>query len=91
MIGLGFGAALNASVRRVFYEVTTVFSDYNLTSNSLQLSISIGIIIPFIANLFPLRKALESNLRASLDVHHRHVGELQIIMKKFQDVDMSLP
>ena len=35
LIGLAFGQGLNAILRRAFYEITQVFSDYNLTKSSL--------------------------------------------------------
>ena len=75
-IGLVFGWALNAGLRWIFFSLTNVYSDYQLTENSLYLAVSIGLVVPFIANVFPIRKALVSNLRASLDVHHKGAGEI---------------
>lgn len=91
IFGLAFGQALNAALRRGFYEFSLVYSDYYLTKEAFYLGTTVGFIVPFIANVFPLRKALASNLRASLDIQHRHAGELQIIMKKFENIGISIP
>lgn len=85
-LGVGAGYAINGTVRFGLFNIIQLYTDYNLTSSSLQIGLSIGILVPFIANLFPLRKALDSNLRASLDIHHKNLGEITILMTKIQDV-----
>ena len=40
--------------------------------------IALGIIIPLISNVFPIRRSLGKNLRNSLDLGHRKVGELTV-------------
>ena len=88
-IGLIFGSALNAGLRWIFFSLTKVYADYKLTESSLYLATSIGLVVPFISNVFPIRKALVSNLRASLDIHHKGAGEIQVIMTKFEDIGIS--
>lgn len=89
IFGLAFGSALNASVRKIIFEISRVYTDYNLTATSVKIAVTIGLIIPLAANIIPLRKALASNLRASLDIHHRHVGEVEILIKKFEDIGLQ--
>ena len=47
--------------------------------------------IPMISNIMPIRKAFDSNLRASLDIYHRHAGEMSMVVHKIAMMGLSLP
>jgi hypothetical protein len=47
-----------------------------MSSGALALGITLGITLPLIANIMPIKRALSKNLRESLDLYHRSVNEL---------------
>jgi len=89
--GLAMAAVLNMICRFVLFTITQNYTDYNLTTDSIIIGVVFGMTVPMIANIMPIRKAFESNLRASLDVYHRQAGEMTIIFNKVAMMGLSLP
>jgi len=50
-----------------------------------------GIILPFIANIEPIQRAVAKNLRISLDLYHRSINELVVTMTRLENLGMSIP
>ena len=90
---LGFlvAAILNAAFRYTFYSLVLNFASFYLTRIAIIIGVSFGITVPIIANVLPIRKALEVNLRNSLDLNHRHIGEITIVISKLKEMGLSLP
>lgn len=49
-----------------------------------------GLVIPLIANVMPIQRALSKNLRVSLDLYHRTINEITITIKRLEDMGMSV-
>lgn len=76
--GIVMAWILNVMLRHQVFTITKNYSSYNLSHNAVVIGLCLGIIIPLISNLFPIRRSLGKNLRNSLDLNHRKVGELTI-------------
>lgn len=81
LFGLVAAAILNTIFRAVLYHFTLP-STYEVSTGALILGCSIGIVLPIISNLFPIQRALEKNLRSSLDMYRRTSGEITIKVLK---------
>lgn len=89
--GLIVASVLNAGFRFTFFQLVQNFSDYYLTKSAVILGVVFGITVPIIANIFPIRRALAANLRNSLDINHKHIGEITIVIQRLKEMGLSLP
>ena len=61
-----------------------------MSTGALVLGIVLGLVLPLIANILPIKRALSKNLRESLDMYHRSVNELQVSIKRLEEIGFSL-
>lgn len=87
---LVLSSALNAGVRHIFYLVIKNHSHYRLTGSAIAIGVAFGLTIPLVANIFPIRRALAKNLRNSLDISHKHIGEITILISRLKELGLSL-
>jgi len=90
-LGLTMASIFNAIFRAILFEISKNEADYLLTDDSINLGIAFGILIPMLSNIFPIRKAFGSNLRTSLDVNHKHIGEFKLIFHNIAQMGLSVP
>mmetsp|Transcript_2325 Transcript_2325/g.3973 ORF Transcript_2325/g.3973 Transcript_2325/m.3973 type:complete len:755 (-) Transcript_2325:38-2302(-) len=90
LTGLLVAAAFNAEMRYLLYMLVENKSGYGLTESSIIIGVTLGIVLPLFSNVVPIQKALGKNLRASLDVYHRSVGELTVSIKSLQEFGLSV-
>jgi H+/gluconate symporter-like permease len=65
-------------------------TDYDLSTGAIVLGVCLGIFIPLLANILPIKRALSKNLRDSLDLYHRSANELQVSIKRLEEMGFSL-
>lgn len=61
-----------------------------MSTGALVLGILLGLTLPLISNIVPIKRALSKNLRESLDMYHRSVNELQVSIKRLEEMGFSL-
>jgi len=88
--GLVLSSIMNMAVRHMLYSITKNYASYSLSISAIWIGVFIGSVVPLASNVFPIQKALRKNLRASLDLYHRKVGELTISIQKLQDYGLSV-
>ena len=81
---------LNVVLRFILYRIANNSSTYGLGLWSVILGVSLGIFLPLFSNILPIQKALGKNLRASLDMYHRSVGELAVSIKSLEEYGLSI-
>ena len=91
LAGLIIATIVNAGFRFTFYQLVQNYSGYYLTRTAVLIAVAFGITVPIVANVFPIRKALAANLRNSLDLNHRHIGEITILIQRLKEKGLSLP
>jgi len=62
-----------------------------MSDGAIILGVSMGIILPFLANIEPIQRAVSKNLRVSLDLYHRSINELVVTMTRLENMGMSIP
>lgn len=91
--GLGFGFmfsyVVNSLVAMFIFDSTQLVSSYGYSSDTLTLGFLLGIFIPIISNILPLRRALSKSLRDSLDRFHRSTNEITISVQKLEQYGIS--
>ena len=90
IIGFIVAAILNAITRHILYTLTNNYDSYGLSTGSILIGLFIGTLIPLMSNIIPIQRALGKNLRASLDLYHRKVGELTVAVQKLKNYGLSV-
>jgi len=92
--GLFFGIIvafiINIALRMVIFMHSDNSMSYGLTTVSIVIGASFGLIMPMISNYFPIQSALGKNLRNSLDLNRRSKEEVGIKVEKLEDVGISI-
>jgi len=78
ILGLAVALTLNVAIRFLLFSISSNALDYGLSSTSLYIGITFGVIMPMISILLPIKSALSKNLRSSLDLNHRSNGEKSV-------------
>ena len=91
--GLFFGVIvafiINLVMREVIFMEAKNTLSYNLTSMSLVLGISFGLLMPFFANYLPIKSSMSKTLRDSLDLNKRKDDKFGVKVEKLENVGMS--
>jgi len=61
-----------------------------IPSSALILGICLGIILPMIGMLVPIRRALTKTLRDSLDIYHNVVFETLVSIRRLENIGLSI-
>jgi ABC-type antimicrobial peptide transport system permease subunit len=90
LIGLSIAACMNVGVRYILFSLTRNVADYLLSNGAIWVGCFIGLVIPILSNIIPIRAALGKNLRSSLDLYHRSIGEMQVSVQKLGEYGLSV-
>jgi ABC-type antimicrobial peptide transport system permease subunit len=91
-IGLGLLAAwlLWVPVSLILAQLTNAPTEYSLDYSSIILGVVVGFVMPIVANIGPIRRALSRTLRDSLDVYHNVQNETTVRMVKLKGMGLSV-
>ena len=70
-----------------FYSTTTPV--YTLSYGVILLGVCVGIFIPIISNIFPIKRALSRTLRDSLDVYHHTSQEIEVKVVRLESLGLD--
>ena len=87
-IGLGLIGAwfLWVPLSLLFQLLTSAPPDYSLDWSSIVLAVVVGVVMPIVANIGPIKRALSRTLRDSLDVYHNVQDETNVKIIKLKDI-----
>jgi ABC-type antimicrobial peptide transport system permease subunit len=88
--GLIVASFLNFITRFFVFQYSRNSTEYDLSSGSIWLGVGMGLVMPLLANIDPIQRALSKNLRVSLDLYHRTINEMTVKIKKLENMGMSL-
>jgi ABC-type antimicrobial peptide transport system permease subunit len=88
--GLIVASFLNFITRFFVFQYSRNSTDYDLSSGSIWLGLGMGLVMPLLANIDPIQRALSKNLRVSLDLYHRTINEMTVKIKKLENMGMSV-
>jgi ABC-type antimicrobial peptide transport system permease subunit len=87
--GLVVGSILHGVLVGVFYALTATFIPGSMSTGAWALGIVLGVVMPAAANIIPIRRALSSSLRDSLDLYHQTINEVVVRVKELSDIGVS--
>ena len=83
--GLAVAQAITAGLGLVFTLLTAVVVNPFLRAQSVALAGSLGIFIPVIASILPIRAALGQNVHDSLDTSHSKTQAVKVTIERSED------
>ena len=87
-LGLFCAWILNIPVTIILSSKTSFPVGFSLAPSSILLSTLVGLIVPIVSNIAPIRNALSRTLRDSLDVYHQTPGT-SVRMVKLENLGLS--
>ncbi|KAL6065065.1 FtsX domain-containing protein [Balamuthia mandrillaris] len=91
-IGLGLGAAflVNIPVAYFIASYSDTEMDIRLSSISIAIGLALGFIMPIIANIIPIRRALTQTLRDALDIYHQSFSDTLVRIVRLENMGISI-
>ena len=69
---------------------TGIVMPYFLSGKTIMWGSIIGISIPLISSYFPIKKALDANLKETLTIFNKKIGDLVVSMVKLENLGISI-
>jgi ABC-type antimicrobial peptide transport system permease subunit len=63
---------------------------YALETRAVVIAAIVGIVMPFVANILPIRRALSRTLRDSLDIYHHVISDVNVRVQKLAELGIDL-
>ena len=93
IMGIVFGTSIAGLVHLPLAGYFAVFSgldiDYRLPDHAIVFGVTIGLVMPLLANYAPVRRALSSTLRDALDIYRKSANEISVQLQKLEDMGLS--
>ena len=89
-LGLMIAFLVNIPVDGFISDYAAIPHSSAFYQSPLLLSIAVGLIMPLVANIVPISRALSRTLRDSLDVYHHVVSEVTVRIIKLADLGLDL-
>lgn len=89
VLGLIGASVLHAGLLLTFYLLTNTVLSPTLSAGGWLIGILLGIAMPSVANVVPIRRALTSTLRDSLDLYHQTINQVTVTLRRLADVGIS--
>ena len=77
-IGVILAWILNIMLRKIIFIESQNYMSYALSTASVVIGVTFGLIMPVLANYLPIRSAMGKNLRSSLDLSKRTDDEIGV-------------
>ena len=90
LLGLLIAYLLNMPVDASISDYAAIPHSSAFYQSPLLLAIAVGLIMPLVANIVPISRALSRTLRDSLDVYHHVVSEVTVRVIKLADLGLNL-
>ncbi|KAA0154285.1 hypothetical protein FNF29_02505 [Cafeteria roenbergensis] len=89
VLGLAAASALHGGLVALFWQLTATLIPGTLSAGAWVLGLVLGVVMPAAANVIPIRRALTSTLRDSLDLYHQTINEMSVTIRRLSEVGIS--
>jgi ABC-type antimicrobial peptide transport system permease subunit len=88
-LGLLFAVVLFIPVAWALSTFIIVPFDMAMDAGSIMVAVALGLLVPIVSNMVPIRRALSSTLRDALDVYHSTKSSVQVTIIKLEKIGLS--
>ena len=89
ILGLTTAYIANNFVAFLFNWYTALVMPFFLSTFNIIFGIAIGLSIPIISSFFPIKKSLEDNLRETLAIFNKKIGDIVVSIIKLENLGVS--
>eukprot|EP00742_Colponemidia_sp_Colp-10_P003305 GILJ01003519.1.p1 GENE.GILJ01003519.1~~GILJ01003519.1.p1 ORF type:complete len:1186 (-),score=204.90 GILJ01003519.1:249-3806(-) len=89
VLGLIVAWIINIFVAFIIAEYADMAVSFKLADSAIILGVCLGIFMPLVSNIVPIRRALSNTLRDALDVYHHVVNDTVVKMIKLANLGIS--
>jgi len=89
ILGLMSSYTVNNFIAYLFNDYTALVMPFFLSKFNLIFGIAVGISIPLVSSYFPIKKSLEDNLRETLAIFNKKIGDLVVSIVKLENLGVS--
>lgn len=90
-VGMTAAAIINMGLREAMFVESWSYLTYELTTISVVMGITFGILTPFLANYWPIKASMDKDLRNSLDMTRSKSADMfGVKIQRLENVGMSL-
>ena len=89
LLGILLGWVFYIPIAKYISTYTMLRPDLGLNVVAWVLALCMGFLMPIIANVVPIKRALSSTLRDALDIYHKAVQAVSVTVKRLQDVGIN--
>jgi ABC-type antimicrobial peptide transport system permease subunit len=89
-IGLLLAFLINIVVAYFIAGYTSTAVDVLIGSTPVLVGVSLGLFMPIVANIIPIRRALSRTLRDALDVYHQKFSETVVKIVRLEEIGVSV-
>jgi hypothetical protein len=89
VVGVCIAAALYLIAKKVISDVAGVDTSNTMPESAWLLGLSIGLVIPAVANVVPIRRALSSQLRDAIDLYHQTFSDVKVTVVYLAKLGLS--
>ena len=89
ILGFAFAYAIFATIGFVVSNSALLEISYHFPGLAIGLGVGMGLLIPFVANIIPMRKALSNTLTDSLNAYTRGVSDVSIYIVRLTKAGIS--
>eukprot|EP01103_Thecamoeba_quadrilineata_P013162 TRINITY_DN3567_c0_g1_i2.p1 TRINITY_DN3567_c0_g1~~TRINITY_DN3567_c0_g1_i2.p1 ORF type:complete len:1198 (-),score=214.19 TRINITY_DN3567_c0_g1_i2:59-3133(-) len=89
VLGLSCSFALNVPMMDLISTYTVLTPNYVPSVQSIVVAFVLGLLMPLVSNILPIKRALSRTLREALDLYHQTVNEVKVTVQRLDDLDLS--
>ena len=89
LFGLTTSYIVNNFIAYLFNSYTALVMPFFLSDFNIIFGIAVGLSIPIISSYFPIKKSLEDNLRETLAIFNKKIGDIVVSIIKLENLGVS--
>ena len=89
ILGLTSSYIANNFIAYLFTDYTALVMPFYLSKYNIIFGVGVGISIPLISSYFPIKKSLDDNLRETLSIFNKKIGDIVVSIVKLENLGVS--
>ncbi|GAM19320.1 hypothetical protein SAMD00019534_024950, partial [Acytostelium subglobosum LB1] len=89
LLGLIFGWVCYAVVAHFIYQFVILPVNLDLHGQAVLVGVVMGLLLPILANIVPIQRALSKTLRDALDIYHQVKSETMVKFQKLESIGFN--
>ena len=89
VFGMSIAGLLHLPLALIFADFSGLDIPFRLPDHAIALGCAVGVIMPIVANVVPVRRALSNTLRDALDLYRKAASEIKVKLQSLASLGLS--